>query len=52
MQFILPIISNEIKFNKVRKISVHVLEGGGKKEGGEKKKKKKIEVQSFSKIIS
>lgn len=48
MQFILPIISNEIKFNKVRKISVHVLEGGGRG----KKKKKKIEVQSFSKIIS
>lgn len=48
MQFILPIISNEIKFNKVRKISVHVLEGGGRR----KKKKKKIEVQSFSKIIS
>lgn len=36
MQFILPIISNEIKFNKVRKISVHVLEGGGR---GKKKEK-------------
>lgn len=36
MQFILPIISNEIKFNKVRKISVHMLEGGGR----EKKKEK------------
>lgn len=43
MQFILPIISNEIKFNKVRKISVHVLEGGGR----EKKKKEKNRGTKF-----